>query len=179
QNPDVRIAAGRTERHVGPLEARQRSGTPTTASYLRNRRSVVDIAERVVHCASTAMTAATSAPRGYCSVAPLALRNPKRSLTLRRGASLASRGPPSLQMRDDSSLAHTLDVMPRRTTRFQTIVAFVRTHLATPGVTVTESKMLRDAVSDEDPEVDVVIEGEFDGEHVVTSIEVIEHKRPA
>ena len=69
--------------------------------------------------------------------------------------------------------------MPRRTTRFQTIVAFVRAHLVTPGVTVTESKMLRDAVSDEDREVDVVIEGEFDGEHVVTSIEVIEHKRPA
>jgi hypothetical protein len=45
-------------------------------------------------------------------------------------------------------------------------------------VTVTESKMLRDAVLGE-REVDIVIEGEFDGEPMVISVEVIEHGRVA
>lgn len=67
--------------------------------------------------------------------------------------------------------------MPKRTTEFQTIVHFVRQHTAADKVTVTESKMLRDAHLDIDREVDIVVEGEFDGEHVVTSIEIIEQAR--
>jgi len=69
--------------------------------------------------------------------------------------------------------------MPKRTTPFQMVVHFVRKHLAKPGVTVTESKLLHDVVLGADREVDVVVEGEFDGDPVVTSVEVIERKRPA
>lgn len=59
------------------------------------------------------------------------------------------------------------------------VVNFARKHWAAPGVTVTESKFLRDARLGIDREVDIVVEGSFDGEPVVTSIEVIEHGRPA
>jgi hypothetical protein len=59
------------------------------------------------------------------------------------------------------------------------VVNFVRKHWAQPGVTVAESKFLYDAQSQIDREVDIVIEGTFDGEPVVTSVEVIEHGRPA
>jgi hypothetical protein len=69
--------------------------------------------------------------------------------------------------------------MPRRTTEFQTIVHFVRKHTAGAGVTVTESRLLRDKRLGVDREVDIVVEGTFDGEPSVTSIEVIEHARPA
>jgi hypothetical protein len=58
-------------------------------------------------------------------------------------------------------------------------VRMLREHYAAPSVTVTESKLLRDAVTGVDREVDVVIEGEFDGEPMVISAEVIEHRRPA
>jgi hypothetical protein len=69
--------------------------------------------------------------------------------------------------------------MPKRSTPFQAIVHLVRRDVAQPGVTVTESKFLRDAVLGIEREVDIVIEGEFDGEPVTLSIEVIEHKRRA
>jgi hypothetical protein len=69
--------------------------------------------------------------------------------------------------------------MPKRTTPFQAMVRMVREHFARPGVRITESKFLRDAVTGIEREVDVVIEGEFDGEPMVISAEVIEHKRPA
>ncbi|MDP9404405.1 MAG: hypothetical protein M3P85_14015 [Actinomycetota bacterium] len=69
--------------------------------------------------------------------------------------------------------------MPPRSTRFQAIVAFVRKHYAAPGVTVTESKEFVDPATGTRREVDVVIEGTFDGDAVVTSIEVIEHARKA
>jgi hypothetical protein len=59
------------------------------------------------------------------------------------------------------------------------VVKFVRQHWAQPGVTVTESKMLRDAVLGIDREVDIVVEGSFDGELVVTSLEVTEDARRA
>jgi hypothetical protein len=59
------------------------------------------------------------------------------------------------------------------------VVNFVRQHWAQPGVTVTESKFLYDAQSQIEREVDIVIEGTFDGEPIVTSVEVIEHGRPA
>jgi hypothetical protein len=69
--------------------------------------------------------------------------------------------------------------MPKRTTPFQMVVAFVRQHGAPRNVAVTESKDLRDAQLGINREVDVVVEGDFDGESVLTSIEVIEHSRPA
>jgi hypothetical protein len=46
-------------------------------------------------------------------------------------------------------------------------------------VTVTESKYLYDSVSKAESEVDIVIEGEFDGEPMVISVEVTEHSRKA
>lgn len=69
--------------------------------------------------------------------------------------------------------------MPRRTTPFQMVIHFVRKQMAAPGVTVSESKFLPDAALGVDREVDVVVEGEFDGDQVVTSVEVIEHSRAA
>ena len=69
--------------------------------------------------------------------------------------------------------------MPKRSTPFQAIVRLVRQHYARPGVTVTESKILLDVVRGIEREVDVVIEGDFDGEPMTISVEVIEHGRPA
>lgn len=69
--------------------------------------------------------------------------------------------------------------MPKRSTPFQAIVRLVREHFAQPGVTITESKFLRDAIAGIDREVDIVIEGEFDGEPMVVSIEVNERARRA
>jgi hypothetical protein len=69
--------------------------------------------------------------------------------------------------------------MPKRTTTFQMVVNFVRQHNAQPGITVTESKFLRNATLGVDREVDIVVEGSFDGDRIVTSIEVTEIGRPA
>ena len=69
--------------------------------------------------------------------------------------------------------------MPQRSTPFQAIVHLVRQHVAQPGVTVTESKFLRDAVLGIEREVDIVVEGKLDGEPMLISLEVIEHARPA
>jgi hypothetical protein len=55
----------------------------------------------------------------------------------------------------------------------------LRQQTAAPDVTVTESKELLDPRLGAKREVDVVVEGPFDGEPVVTSIEVIEHNRRA
>lgn len=66
-----------------------------------------------------------------------------------------------------------------RSTPFHAIVRLVRQQLAQPGVTVTESKFLRDTVLGIEREVDIVVEGEFDGEPMVISIEVIERGRSA
>lgn len=70
-------------------------------------------------------------------------------------------------------------MVPKRTTTFQMVVNYVRKHWAQPGVTVTESKFLYDVQSQIEREVNIVIEGTFDGEPIVTSVEVIEHGRPA
>jgi hypothetical protein len=69
--------------------------------------------------------------------------------------------------------------MPKRSTPFQATVRLVREHFAEPGVTVTESKFLRDVVLNVDREVDVVIEGHVDGEPITVSLEVNERGRPA
>lgn len=59
------------------------------------------------------------------------------------------------------------------------VVHFVRLHWSSPDVTISESKFLFDTQLKLNREVDVVIEGDFDGEPVVTSIEVVERSRPA
>lgn len=81
--------------------------------------------------------------------------------------------------RDGSASGNYAFGMPKRTTPFQAMVRMMREHYAQPGVTITESKFLRDAVTGIQREVDVVIEGTFDGEPMVISAEVIEHTRPA
>lgn len=70
-------------------------------------------------------------------------------------------------------------LVPQRTTPFQTIVRLVREHFAQPGVTITESKYLMDAVTGYETEVDIIIEGELDGEPIVISVEVVERSRKA
>ncbi len=57
------------------------------------------------------------------------------------------------------------------------MIAMLRAQLAAPGVTVTESKLLHDVHSGVAREVDVVSEGDFDGEHIVVSVEVMEWKK--
>src|SRR4051794_17382485 len=59
------------------------------------------------------------------------------------------------------------------------VVRLVRQHFTQPGVIVTESKELRNAVLGINHDVDIVIEGQIDGEPMVVSVEVIEHGRPA
>jgi hypothetical protein len=71
------------------------------------------------------------------------------------------------------------DRMSKRSTPFQAIVRLVRQHFAEPGVAVAESKLLRDAVLGNEREVDIVIEGNLDGEPMVISVEVREQRRPA
>jgi hypothetical protein len=66
--------------------------------------------------------------------------------------------------------------MPKRSTPFQAIVRLVRQHFAEPGIAVTESKLLRDAVLGNEREVDIVIEGNLDGEPMVISVEVREQR---
>ncbi|MFJ7213736.1 hypothetical protein [Amycolatopsis sp. NPDC098790] len=54
--------------------------------------------------------------------------------------------------------------MPKRPTPFQAIVHLARQQLAAQGATVTESQLLVDNVLGIEREVDVVIEGELDGD---------------
>ena len=69
--------------------------------------------------------------------------------------------------------------MPERTTPKQRMIALVREHLAQPGVTVTESKKLFDPAAGKMREVDVVAEGDLDGDSLVVSVEVIDRGHPA
>jgi len=69
--------------------------------------------------------------------------------------------------------------MPQRTTPFQMTVHAIRRHIAAAGVTVTESKMLADSQTGAMVEVDVVAEGDFDGEFVILAFEVTERGRKA
>jgi hypothetical protein len=70
--------------------------------------------------------------------------------------------------------------MPKRSNARQRLVAMLREHWAAPGVIVTESKMLPDAaIPGVEREVDVVVEGPFEGELLVMSIEVVDWKRRA
>jgi hypothetical protein len=68
----------------------------------------------------------------------------------------------------------TVEDMPRRSTPRQRLVAILRENWAKPGVVVTESKMLRDAVLGIDCEVDVVVEGVFEDQPTTVSFEVVD-----
>lgn len=69
--------------------------------------------------------------------------------------------------------------MPQRSNEFQRLVYLVRTHLADPGVTVTESKLMADRRTGGVLEVDVCIEAHVAGADVVVSIECRDHRRKA
>jgi hypothetical protein len=71
------------------------------------------------------------------------------------------------------------DRVPERTTPRQRMIAIVREHLAQPGVTVTKSKKLFDQAAGKLREVDVVAEGDLDGDSLIVSVEVIDRGRPA
>ncbi len=69
--------------------------------------------------------------------------------------------------------------MPKRTTIFQNLVALFEGQLAPLEATIHESRMLKDAGTGEDREVDIVIEVNAGVHPVVIGIEVIDQKRPA
>jgi hypothetical protein len=68
--------------------------------------------------------------------------------------------------------------VPQRTNLHQAVIFYVKQHYAPPDAVVTESKMLLDADTGEEREVDVVIEGRLGDDEVVISIEIRSHKRP-
>lgn len=71
--------------------------------------------------------------------------------------------------------------VPKRTNTFQEVVAIVQQHLADlseQDVTITESKMLIDAVSGKEREVDTCVETLVAGQPIVVSIECRDHARP-
>jgi len=69
--------------------------------------------------------------------------------------------------------------MPKRSTNFQDLIELLERQLAPAGAKVTASRLLKDARSGEDREVDIVIET-TSGIHPFTiGIEVTEQKRPA
>jgi hypothetical protein len=68
--------------------------------------------------------------------------------------------------------------MPKRSNKFQKLIYLIHKGLA-GDASVTESKMLRDRITNEENEVDIVIEKEFAGTNIVISIECRGHGRPA
>jgi hypothetical protein len=68
--------------------------------------------------------------------------------------------------------------MPKRSTEFQKLVYLARKHSAIDSI-VTESKILIDATTGEEREVDVYIESTVDGLPVNISVECTECERPA
>jgi hypothetical protein len=69
--------------------------------------------------------------------------------------------------------------MPRRTNERQEVIELLKRITAGPNSTVTGSKMLRDVVTGEEREVDVVAEYEIDGDRFVQSFEVTSKSRRA
>jgi len=70
--------------------------------------------------------------------------------------------------------------MPQRTNERQQIIELLKTMAAAPNCTVTPSKFLTDAVTEEQREVDVVAEYRIDGgDTMVQSFEVTAAERPA
>lgn len=69
--------------------------------------------------------------------------------------------------------------MPKRSNERQQIIEMLKTMLAGAKCTVTPSKMLRDAVTGVEREIDVVAEYEVDGDVFVQSFEVTSKGHPA
>jgi Restriction endonuclease len=67
--------------------------------------------------------------------------------------------------------------VPKRSNLHQAVIYYVKRHYAPPEVVVTESRMLYDRDSEEDREVDIVMEGSLGDEPVTISIEVKAEKR--
>lgn len=67
--------------------------------------------------------------------------------------------------------------MPRRTNDFQAVVYFIKRYLA-PEAVVVESAMLRDRLTGEEREVDVLVSGDLGGHSLTVGIEVRDHARP-
>lgn len=68
--------------------------------------------------------------------------------------------------------------MPKCSTNFQDLIELLERQLAPAGATITASKLLKDARSGQDREVDIVIETKSGIHPVTIGIEVVEHKRP-
>lgn len=68
--------------------------------------------------------------------------------------------------------------MPRRTNQFQRLIALLNATLAGQSK-VTESAMLRDKVTGEEREVDILIQSKAANYEVSIGIEVVAHSRPA
>ncbi len=68
--------------------------------------------------------------------------------------------------------------MPKRSNPFQNLVFLIKQQVS-PGSIVTESKFLRDLVTDQDREVDICIETEVSSHSLIISVECIDRKRRA
>ncbi len=67
--------------------------------------------------------------------------------------------------------------MPKRTNDFQKLITMIYQQLATQGARVTESKMIRDIVTEEEREVDIAIEDEYMGQPILIGIECRDRRR--
>jgi sporulation protein YlmC with PRC-barrel domain len=68
--------------------------------------------------------------------------------------------------------------MPKRTNKFQQLVAFIERELAGAGVKVTESVELEEYADSSDREVDILIEAELNGHPVRMALECRDRSRP-
>ena len=69
--------------------------------------------------------------------------------------------------------------MPRRSNTFQKLVTLLETALASNGVLVRESVLLKDLRTGEEREVDIILEGMVSSYKTTIGIEVIDRSRPA
>lgn len=68
--------------------------------------------------------------------------------------------------------------MPKRTNDYQRLVVAINQHLASSNATVTESKMLWDPLSEQDREIDILIEDSSGPYKVIIGIECTAKSRP-
>jgi (2Fe-2S) ferredoxin len=78
----------------------------------------------------------------------------------------------------DSLEAYRIDAMPRRRNLFQDVVAIIHLHMA-GGAVVEESAMLRNRLTGEEREVDVVVRSQVAGHPVTVSVEATSGSRRA
>ena len=67
--------------------------------------------------------------------------------------------------------------MPKRTNKFQKLIVLIQNSLTNTGK-LTESMMLTDSTTGEEREVDIVVEGNFNGIDVILGIECTSRKNP-